>query len=141
MTRLRLLAVVVVLAILTISTGVVVAAPPQQAPDVTFSPTSVTVMEPGGTDTYTVVYDTAPTADVIMTVTSSHPMHQRHSFAGHSHVHDNRRDMPWNMPQTVTVTAGDDHVDHVPNRMATIAHVVEGGTAALSRSRSWTMRV
>ena len=75
MTRLRLLAVVVVLAILTISTGVVVAAPPQQAPpDVTFSPTSVTVMEPGGTATYTVVYDTAPTADVTMTVTSSHPM-------------------------------------------------------------------
>ena len=72
MTRLRLLAVVVVLAILTISTGVVMAAPPQQAPDVTFSPTSVTVMEPGGTATYTVVYDTAPADDVTITVTSTH---------------------------------------------------------------------
>ena len=74
MTRLRLLAVVVVLAILTISTGVVMAAPPQQAPDVTFSESAVTVMEPAGTTTYTVVYNAAPVADVMMTVTSSHPM-------------------------------------------------------------------
>ena len=92
MTRLRLLAVVVVLAILTISTGVVVAAPPQQAPapDVTFSPTSVTVMEPGGTDTYTVVYDTALTADVIMTVTSRHPMINATVDPAVSHVHASR---------------------------------------------------
>ena len=74
MTRLRLLAVVVVLAILTISTGVVMAAPPQQdaAPDVTFSDSAVTVMEPAGTATYTVVYNAAPAADVTMTVTSTH---------------------------------------------------------------------
>ena len=34
------------------------------------------------------------------------------------------------MPQTVIVTAGDDDIDHVPNRMATIAHVIGGGTSA-----------
>ena len=129
MTRLRLLAVVVVLAILTISTGVVMAAPPQQAPDVTFSPTSVTVMEPGGTATYTVVYDTALTADVIMTVTSSHPT--INAMVCRPLSRSRPAGPNWNMPQTVTVTAVDDDVDHVPNRMATIAHVVEGGTAAL----------
>ena len=139
MTRLRLLAVVVVLAILTISTGVVMAAPPQQdpAPDVTFSESAVTVMEPAGTTTYTVVYNAAPTADVTMTVTSSHPtINAMVSPASLTFTTTN-----WNVAQTVTVTAVDDDVDHVPNRMATIAHVVDSSRPPMSRSRSWTMRV
>ena len=131
MTRLRLLAVVVVLAILTISTGVVVAAPPQQTPPgVTFSPSPFSVPELTGTGTYTVVLDTAPAGDVTITLTSSEA-----TVSPGTLMFATSGAKIWSMPQTVTVnvTPVDDFIDHVPNRIAaTISHTISGYTGVTS---------
>jgi large repetitive protein len=74
---------------------------------VTVSPLAgLVVSEAGGSDTFTVQLGTKPTADVIITYTSSDPGEGLPTPATLSFSGAN-----WNVPQTVTVTGVDDQID------------------------------
>jgi hypothetical protein len=73
-------------------------------PGVTVQPTSnLTTTEAGGTATFTVVLDLAPTANVVITVNSSNPAE---GTVGPSTLTFTPAD--WNIPQTVTITGAND---------------------------------
>src|SRR5207237_572674 len=74
-------------------------------PGVLITPTNGTtiVVEGGATDTYTVVLTSKPTANVIITLTADAQLSV--TPATITFTPDN-----WNIAQTVTVTAVDDHV-------------------------------
>ncbi len=84
----------------------------------TFSPTSVTVVE-GGTATYTVRLGTAPTGTVTVTPSSNNG---DVTFAPASLTFTTGN---WNSPKTVTVSAGMDN--DLTDDTATISHTASGG--------------
>ena len=90
-----------------------------EAPTVTVTPLAVSVAE-GGTVTYTVVLDSAPSADVTVTIDG---------FSGSDvSVNDATLEFTavnWNMAQTVTVSAAED-ADAV-NDTVTLTHTASGG--------------
>ena len=76
-------------------------------PSVIVDPTfGLETTEAGGTDTFTVVLDTAPTADVTISLTSSDTTEGSVSPASLTFTSAN-----WDIPQTVTVTGVDDGDD------------------------------
>ena len=91
---------------------------------VSVTPVAVTVGENGGTNTYTLVLDKQPTADVTLTPVSGDITVATVLPASLSFTMDN-----WDTPQTVTVTGIDDAIDNASNRTATVTH-----TAASSDS-------
>lgn len=89
-------------------------------PGVTVTPTSVNVGESGATDTYTLVLDSQPTDDVVVTPTSS---------GGEVTVSPTTvtfTDGNWDTPQIITVTAVDDS-DAEGTHSDTITHVTTSG--------------
>ncbi len=80
-----------------------------------------TVAEPDGTDTYTVVLRTEPTADVTITPASNDPMTATVS-AALTFTPAN-----WNMAQTVTVVGVNDDIANPAPRTATMSHTIDGG--------------
>ena len=85
---------------------------------VTVTPLALTVPEDGSTDTYTLVLDTLPTADVTIAVESDTATVATVSSATLSFTTAN-----WNTPQTVTVTGVNDDVDNPGNeRTASLSH-------------------
>ena len=101
---------------------------------VTVAPTSLTVNE-GGTNTYTVVLDTQPTATVTVTIVdptdnadvTANPASLRFSTSN------------WATAQTVTVTAGQD--DDAANDMATLTHNPSGADYNSVSNASLTVTV
>ncbi len=91
------------------------------------SGSSTDVTEGGNTDTYTVVLTTAPSANVIVTVT---PDAQTDLGAGAGiAINLTFTAANWNAPQTVSVAAVDDVLAE-GNHISTIAHAVAAGSAA-----------
>src|SRR5262249_19279705 len=79
---------------------------PAATPGFTVTPTNnLVTSESGGTDTFTVVLDKAPAADVTIGVSSSNTGEGTVSPSSLTFNSGN-----WNIPQTVTVTGGDDAV-------------------------------
>lgn len=76
-------------------------------PGVTISPpTGLTTTEAGGAASYTVKLNTAPTADVVIGLTSSNPLEGTVSVSSLTFTPVN-----WSTPQTVTVTGVNDAID------------------------------
>ena len=90
---------------------------------VTFTPPSLTVDE-GGTNTYTVVLDTEPTAAV--TVTVNDPTDNADVTAGPASLTFSTSN--WDTAQTVTVSAAED--DDALHDTATVTHTLAGGDYA-----------
>lgn len=91
---------------------------------VTVSKPSLTVTENEGTDSYTVVLDSQPTAPVRVAVAIDDPAAAR-LLSPSTLVFDTD---DWNRPQTVRVAGVDDERDNPNNRRtATIRHTAEGG--------------
>ena len=90
------------------------------AAGVTVTPATLSVPEDGSTmDTYTLVLDTAPTADVTIAVASDTVTAVTVSSASLTFTPAN-----WNTAQTVTVTGVNDDVDNPSDeRTATVTHV------------------
>ena len=86
---------------------------------VTVDPTELTVPEDGSsTGTYTLVLDTVPTADVIITVANSNTLAATVSPATLTFTQTN-----WDTAQTVTVTGVNDNVDNPSDaRTASLSH-------------------
>ena len=98
---------------------VVVTSDDDDDPGVSVTPTTVTVAENRGTDTYTLVLDVVPTDSVTITPTSGDTSVATVS-AALSFTTSN-----WNVAQTVTVTGVNDTIDNVGNRRtATITHAL-----------------
>ena len=72
----------------------------------TLSTTTASVTEAGSTATFTVVLDTQPTSDVVLTVVSADTDEATVSPTPLTFTNAN-----WNTPQTVTVTGVDDSID------------------------------
>ena len=88
---------------------------------VTISRTTLTINE-GGSDTYTVALNTQPSADVTVTISG-------HTGTDVS-LSDTELDFTpgnWNVPQTVTVTAGEDD-DATADTDVTLTHAVTGAS-------------
>ena len=89
---------------------------------ITVSEANRTVAEAGGTATYTIVLNTQPTGNVVITPTSSDTNTATVSTALTFTT------VNWNTAQTVTVTGVNDNIDNLNNRRsATITHAVAGG--------------
>ena len=84
-------------------------------PGVTITPSSTSVAEVGGTDTYDVVLDTPPTAPVTITISPD----AQTTVSPTSLLFTSTN---WNTAQTVTVTAVDDLVAESDPHTGTIAH-------------------
>ncbi len=91
---------------------------------------NTTVAENGGTDTYTVVLDGAPTHDVTIQVTITTAtrgpatVNKQGGTAGHTQTLT-FTPTTWETPQTITVTGVDDNIDNPGNsRSVTIRHTV-----------------
>jgi len=89
---------------------------------ITVSPTELSVNEAEGTATYTVVLDSQPTANVMVTPTSSDDTAV--TVSGELIFTPNN----WNNPQDVTVIGVDDTIDNMIPRTATITHTASGGS-------------
>ena len=77
------------------------------APGITVTPTGgLVTTEAGGSDTFTVVLDSEPTAGVSIAVSSSDVGEGAVSLSGLTFTAVN-----WNVPQTVTITSVDDQLD------------------------------
>ena len=88
---------------------------------VSVEPTALTVTEGGaGGGSYTVALDTRPSADVTVTVSGHAGSDVTVSPATFTFTAAN-----WTTPQTVTVTAGEDH-DAVADPSVTLSHAVSG---------------
>ena len=94
------------------------AGPP--APGVTVNPTELSVLEASGTNTYTLVLTTAPTADVTIAVESD-----TDTAATVSPTSLTFSTTDWNTAQTVTVTGVNDDVPG--DRTATVTHTATSG--------------
>ncbi len=111
-------------------------------PSVTVTQTGGTtrVAENGGTDTYTIVLGTEPTADVLITVTSSTPSAARidgpdaatNPTATETLTFTSSN---YNTAQTITVTGINDNIDNPGNqRSSTISHSVTSSSASEYRN-------
>lgn len=89
----------------------------------TVDPTTATVDEAGGTDTFTVVLDSQPASDVVFDVTSSDINEATVAPASLTFTPDD-----WDSPQTVTITGVDD--DTTTEDSATISVGVNAGSSA-----------
>ena len=87
---------------------------------VTVSPTAVTVEENGGTDSFTVVLTSEPTANVTIAVSSSDTGAATVSPMSLTFTSSN-----WSSPRTVTVTGVNDPLGNA-DHSATITHLVSG---------------
>ncbi|WP_420436921.1 Calx-beta domain-containing protein [Candidatus Poriferisodalis sp.] len=95
------------------------------------TPAGTTVAENGGTDTYTVVLDSEPAANVVVTVTADTPgaatVNKSGGTAGASQTLT-FTPSDWNQAQTVTVTGVNDNVNNDGDkRTVTISHAVTTG--------------
>ena len=95
------------------------------------TPAGTAVVENGGTDTYTVVLDSKPASDVVVTVTSPTPaaatVNKPGGTAGASQTLT-FTPSDWNQAQTVTVTGVNDNIDNSGDkRTVTISHAVTTG--------------
>ena len=103
-----------------------------EPPGVTVSPTELTITE-GDTDTYTVVLDAAPTADVTVAISSSNPdvtvTPNNLTFTSSD----------WETEQTVTVTAAEDA--DAADDMATLTHNPSGANYGSVSNASLTVTV
>ncbi len=81
---------------------------------------TTTVIEAGATDSYTVVLNTQPTADVIITLTPDAQQTVSPTTLTFTAT-------DWNVTQTVTVTAVDDFIDEASPHSGSIAHSAAGG--------------
>ena len=86
---------------------------------VSIDPTTLTVPE-GGDNSYTVVLDTQPSADVTVTISGHSGSDLNLSAETLTFTPDN-----WNVAQTVTVTAGQDD-DAAADAAVTLSHAVSG---------------
>ena len=91
------------------------------AAGVTVSTTAVTVEENGGTDSFTVVLTSEPTANVTIAVSSSDTDAATVSPMSLTFTSSN-----WSSPRTVTVTGVNDPLSNA-DHSATITHLVSGG--------------
>ena len=94
---------------------------------ITESDGSTNVTEGGTTDTYEVVLVSAPTANVTITIAGDSqvtPSPITLTFTPDGGEH------PWDVPQTVTVTAVDDDVDEDSPHFGTITHTVSSADQA-----------
>ena len=98
-----------------------VSAIPMAVAGITVSEVARTVAENGGTATYTIVLNTQPTGNVVITPSSSDATIATVS-AALTFTTGN-----WNTAQTVTVTGVNDNIDNPVDRSATITHAVAGG--------------
>ena len=89
---------------------------------VTESGGATRMAEAGGTDTYAVVLDSEPTADVTIAVRASDA-----TVAMVSPTRLTFSTSSWASAQAVTVTGVDDDVDNDPDRRTTIVHAAAGG--------------
>jgi hypothetical protein len=95
-------------------------------PGITITPTSgLTTTEAGGTDTFTVVLDSLPTADITIGLSSSDTTEGTVSPASVTFTPSD-----WDSPQTVTITGADDPNDDgdVIYTIVTAAATVSNGT-------------
>ena len=88
---------------------------------VSIDPTELTVPE-GGDNSYTVVLDTQPSADVTVTISGHSGSDLNLSAETLTFTPDN-----WNVAQTVTVTAGQDD-DAAADPAVTLSHAVSGAS-------------
>ena len=93
---------------------------------ITVSVSSLSVIESGGTKTYTVKLDSEPTGPVTVSVRSSDTSVITVSPATLTFEADDNNGKLWSDPQTVTVLGLDDS-SNVSNRRVTISHRVSGG--------------
>ena len=100
--------------------GVVVTIIEDDTPEVTVSETALTITE-GDSQSYTVVLDTEPAADVTVVVAVPEDAEVTVDETTLTFTADN-----WNTPQTVTVTATHDD-DAVNDEPVLLTHVVSGG--------------
>ncbi len=84
-------------------------------PGVTLSKTTVNATEGGAGDSYTLVLDSQPTANVVITPTAD-------SQSSVSPATLTFTSANWNTPQTITITAVDDSVDEASPHSSTIIH-------------------
>lgn len=78
---------------------------------------SVDVTEAGGNDSYTIVLDSQPAANVVVTVTPDAQLGCGGCSAAFNTVN-------WNVPQAITVSAVNDSVDEAAVHMGTLTHTV-----------------
>ncbi len=88
---------------------------------VTVSQTARTVAENSGTDTYTVVLQTQPTGNVVISPESDDEMVAIVSSPLTFTMTN------WNTPQSVTVTGVNDNIDNLNARTTTVTHTITGG--------------
>ena len=95
---------------------------------VTVSDTALSVGENAGEVTYTIVLESQPTADVIVTPTVTGDDHAiTVTPATLTFTADNpAAETHWNKQQTITVSGVNDDIVNEPNRMAIISHSVSG---------------
>ena len=108
---------------------VVVAVTDDDTAGVTLSETTRTLAEDGATDTYTVVLDSEPLSDVVLTATSGDgtavlldgpdPATDTTASEALTFTPSN-----WNVPQTITLEAQDDDEVNVPDRTTTVTHAI-----------------
>ena len=97
---------------------------------VTVTPTALTVPENGGTAPYTVVLNSAPTANVVIAVAVT-PDDPPATISTASLTFTTAN---WNAAQTVTVTGRNDNMDNPGDRRtATVTHTPTGGDAVYNR--------
>ena len=107
-------------ALLTASTVLVVTAPPAQAASVLLDQGTGTVVTEGGVgDSYTIVLDTLPIADVVVTITGD-----ADATVGGVPLEITFTVSDWSVPQPVPVTAVDDDVDETSPESATVTHSI-----------------
>ncbi len=110
---------------------------------VMLSETTRTVAENGGTATYTVVLDSEPLSNVVVTVFSLNQGNAKVRGPGGSGFFQSTQltFMPsnWNMAQTVTVKGQNDDIDNAANRTATIRHTVTAGDTGGKYTNSLTI--
>lgn len=77
---------------------------------ITLSTSAITILENGGTGTFTVVLDTLPTADVVLSVTSATPGKATVNISSLTFTTSN-----WSTSQTVTITGVNNDIDENPD--------------------------
>ncbi|MDQ2068120.1 autotransporter outer membrane beta-barrel domain-containing protein [Xinfangfangia sp. CPCC 101601] len=111
---------------IAISSVAVTVTDDNDAKGVTVSKSTLTVSESGAgnSETFTVVLNSQPTADVSVAVASSAVANATVAPAALTFTSSN-----WNVPQTVTVTGVNDLIDNAASRLATVSMVAASGDA------------
>ncbi len=104
---------------------------------ITFSKKALTVAENGGTDSYTIVLDSEPTGDVIVTVRGVNTAALLSVDTATLVFGPD----DWDQPQTVTFTGGNDDLDNLKNPRYVITHGAQGADYAGFAAGSVTVTV